>query len=282
MSNFDEVSTQMKTSEIAAYYLKKVGFEGTLTPDLKTLGELQYRHLIAFPFENTDPFTGQVPLLDIRPLAEKFLRHPQGGYCYEHNLLFEFVLKEAGFEVRGLGGRVIWNQPPDKITRKTHMLLLVKTKEGEYITDTGFGGVAMGAPLELYNRESQPTPFGDFKLSIINGDYILNVKSEEEWKSVYRFDLGRTYLPDYELTNWFLCHYPNLFTQSLVAIRNFPDKKLTLHNNLMKTRLSDGSQSEKQLESPGEIISVLKNDFGIELGNPEKLIKSLQQKVFSL
>lgn len=272
----------MKATEITAYYLKKIGFEGTLSPDIKTLSELQYRHLLTFPFENTDPFTGQIPRLDIDSLADKMLKHRRGGYCYEHNLLLKFVLKEAGFNMQGLAGRVIWNRPITEITRKTHMLLLIRKDSQEYIADTGFGGVAMGSPLRLNNREMQSTPFGDFKLSMLDGDYILNVKSGNEWKHVYRFDLARTYLPDYEMKNWFLCHYPNLFTRSLVVIRNFPDKTLRLNNNLMKVRLQDGSQSEKQLQSPQEIISVLDNDFGIEPENSKKLIKSLKQKVFSL
>ena len=53
----------------------------------------------------------------------------RGGYCFEQNGVFERVLRELGFNVRSLLGRVVLSNPP-ALPPRTHRLLLVEL-EGE-------------------------------------------------------------------------------------------------------------------------------------------------------
>ncbi|TGT04040.1 arylamine N-acetyltransferase, partial [Mesorhizobium sp. M8A.F.Ca.ET.213.01.1.1] len=114
---------------------------------LATLKALHRQHPQAIAFENLDPFLGHARKLDLASLQDKIFTHGRGGYCYEHNLLFMHALTALGFEVSGLAARVLWGQPDDAITARSHMLLRVEFDGHTYLADVGFGGLTLTAPL---------------------------------------------------------------------------------------------------------------------------------------
>ncbi len=61
-------------------YLKRVGYEGPLAPELDVLQALQLRHLSAIPFESLDPLLGRPVEIDAASLEEKLVRGGRGGY----------------------------------------------------------------------------------------------------------------------------------------------------------------------------------------------------------
>lgn len=65
--------------------------------------------------------------LDDRTLEEKLIHGRRGGYCFEQNGLLERALREIGFTVRSLLGRVVLANPPHMPPR-THRLLLVEVE----------------------------------------------------------------------------------------------------------------------------------------------------------
>ena len=54
-------------------YLKRVDYDGPLTPDLETLNALHRAHLLAVPFENLDIGRGVPIVLDIEKLHAKIV-----------------------------------------------------------------------------------------------------------------------------------------------------------------------------------------------------------------
>src|SRR5574341_1486100 len=94
-----------------AAYLSRIGYQGTLRPDYETLRGLQAAHMYAVPFENLDI----VPLhrnieLDLESLWDKIVTRRRGGFCYELNGLFAWLLQQVGFVVRYLNARVFDKQ----------------------------------------------------------------------------------------------------------------------------------------------------------------------------
>ena len=120
-------------------YFQRLGYQGERRPTLATLAELQHRHVRRLPFENLTPFLGEEVVLDIGALERKLVGDRRGGYCYEHNLLFLDVLKQLGFQARGLAARVFWKEHPDARPPATHMLLAVDIDGETWLVDTGFG-----------------------------------------------------------------------------------------------------------------------------------------------
>lgn len=101
--------------------------------------ELHIHHNGAIPFENLDVLLPREIHLDDRTLEEKLINGRRGGYCFEQNGLLERVLRELGFNVRSLLGRVVLANP-SQMPPRTHRLLLVEVDGERWIADVGFGG----------------------------------------------------------------------------------------------------------------------------------------------
>src|SRR5690606_4816662 len=128
-------------------YLRRLGFARRPAPTLATLRELQLRHTSSIAFETISTLLHAPVPIDLASLQRKVLGEGRGGYCYELNLLFLALLRELGFDARGLTGRVVMGGPEDAMTARTHMLVLVELDGRRHVTDVGFGGMVPTAPL---------------------------------------------------------------------------------------------------------------------------------------
>src|SRR5439155_16407633 len=108
----------------------------------------------------------------------------------------------------GLAARVLWGGTEGAITARGHMLLRVDLEGRSYIADVGFGVLTLSAPLLLEPDIEQATPHETFRLTRAGQDFIMQVKLGGTWKPLYRFDLQEQFLPDYEVTNWYLLNHP--------------------------------------------------------------------------
>jgi N-hydroxyarylamine O-acetyltransferase len=247
-------------------YLQRIGYRGNAAPTLATLRALHELHPRAIPFENLNPLLRLPVKLDAGSLQRKLVTDRRGGYCYEHNLLLKHALESLGFRVTGLGARVVFNHPENEITARTHMALAVDLADEVWIADVGFGGMTMTAPLRLVENVPQATPHEPFRIKRLDGDFVLQSQVRDEWRSLYRFDLQEHYLPDYELTSWYLCHNPaSPFLTRLVAARSEQGRRYALRNNEFATHELNGETVRRTLSSAEEFRSVLADTFGIAL-----------------
>lgn len=262
--------------DIAAY-LDHIHYGGTLAPRFDTLYQLHLRHTQSIPFENLSSFTGAEVRLDIPALLEKFTVLKRGGYCYEQNAVFQYVLEQIGFKTTGLAARVRLNVADDVITPRSHMLLLVEADGDQWIADTGFGGMTLTVPIRFAVDEIQSTPHGQYRLTRERELFRLETKIKEEWKLLYVFDLTAHHPADYEAYNWYVSTHPGShFVTSLVAA--LPEK--AGRHVLFDTQYSFyplGAEPEKkQLNSVNEIKGVLENIFHIRTADVVKLDPQLE------
>src|SRR5690606_22415410 len=92
-------------------YLERIQFTNTpIYPDYITLEELVECHLRHIPFENID-IQQRIPIrLHTGSFYEKVVVRRRGGYCYELNGLFCELLRQLGYNVTMLSGRVVNRQ----------------------------------------------------------------------------------------------------------------------------------------------------------------------------
>jgi N-hydroxyarylamine O-acetyltransferase len=263
--------------DIQAYF-DRIGYEETPTATLDTLRTLHQKHTETIPFENLNPLLGLPVKLDLESLEQKMIHNQRGGYCFEHNLLFKQMLKTVGFSVTGLAARVRWNKSEDEITPRGHMLLLVNIDGKDYIADVGFGGSTLSTPLLLNPDIVQQTPHGPYRLISREDEYLLQIQLKDEWSSLYQFNLQENYLPDYELTSWYLSNHPEShFVNDLVAARTAPGHRYVLSDNTFKIHHLDDATEERILKTPNELRAVLEQKFKIELPDVKQLSSALEQ-----
>lgn len=261
-------------------YLDKIGFESELKVNIETINRLQLKHLSRFPFENLNPLFGKEVLLDDESLTKKFLQNNRGGYCFEQNLIFQNILTQVGFKVRGLMARV---HTDGKILGRTHLCQLIELGQKRYISDVGFGGLVSPQILWLDTEQVQMTAYGKYRIVKKNEDYAVQLLMKDGWRELYNFNLNTYYFADYLVSNHytstsFRSHFTHELTVSMVT-----------HNGKKSLRNFDFSVYEgveivekRKLKSVSEIKQILNTDFGISVNEFPEFEKQLADKMAKL
>jgi N-hydroxyarylamine O-acetyltransferase len=261
-------------------YFQRIGYAGERTPTLATLQAIHARHATTIPFENLTPFLHQPVRLDLASLQEKLVQRGRGGYCFEQNLLLRAVLCALGFQVTGLAARVRWNVPDGVVTARGHMLLRIELDGQTYLADVGFGGLTLTAPLALIPDCVQSTPHEPFRIITDSDGYLMQARIGQDWKSLYRFDLQQQFLPDYEVSSWYLSNHPSShFVTGLMAARPDTDRRYALRNSQLTIHRLQGDTERRILSTVAELRSALEECFQITLPAARDLDVALQRLI---
>jgi len=87
-------------------YLERLQYTQFIKPDAGTLCELHRAHLRNIPFENLDIGLKRTIHIDEPAIWNKLIVNKRGGFCYEINGLFAWLLKQIGYDVNYLNARV--------------------------------------------------------------------------------------------------------------------------------------------------------------------------------
>jgi N-hydroxyarylamine O-acetyltransferase len=261
-------------------YLKRIGIEGPVHPDLATLTAIHTAHVGAIPFEGLDPFLRREVNLDLADIQQKLIGHRRGGYCFEQNTLLKAALEAIGFTVTGLAGRVRWMSPPDSpLGPRSHMLLRINLPEGPYLADVGFGAFLLDRPLPFETDVEHSTAMGKFLLTQADGMYSLNVKQPAGWRTAYVFNLEPQIPSDYEVANWYTSTSLKVpFASTLIMERLTPDRRYQLVNNRFITQMRDGEVVEERvIGTADELGRLLDQTFHVRPPAPaQEIFERLQ------
>ncbi|MET2829642.1 arylamine N-acetyltransferase family protein [Mesorhizobium shangrilense] len=260
-------------------YFARIGHTGGSDASLATLQALHRLHPQAIPFENVDPFLGQPVQLDLASLQKKIIADRRGGYCFEHNLILMHALKALGLEVSGLAARVLWGQPEDAVTARSHMLLRVELGGRTHIADVGFGGMTLTAPLLLEPGLEQQTPHETYRIVETGDHFRLQANVGSDWRTLYRFDMQQQYEIDYSVANYFLSTHPTShFLSTIVAARALPDRRYALRGNRLSIHHLGGRTEQKELTTAVELTETLEHLLEIIIPDRAAFEAKLRQK----
>ena len=256
-------------------YFARIGYTGSRKPTLATLTSLHELHPAAIAFEALSAFTGEPVSLAPEALEAKLVRGGRGGWCFEQNLLFSHVLIALGFDVKRMTARVRWNVPLEVQTARSHCLMQVTIEGVPYIADVGFGGLTLTAPLRFAPGYEQTTPHEMHRIEGEGGLYTLQAHVEGEWQTLYTFDLAQALVADYEVSNWYLCNFPqSMFVNNVVAGRAMRGVRHALRNTRY-TMYRSGGTERRFIASVAEFIDVLEGPFGIRVPRSKALEEKL-------
>jgi len=200
-------------------YLQRIGFTGMPRPDYECLHALQRLHLQAVPYENLDIMRSIPISLEIEDIYSKIVINGRGGYCFELNAIFAWLLKAIGFNVTDLMARFLRDEAT--IPMRRHRVLKVSCQDGIYLCDVGVGGVVPRTPLPLVtgkvSRQQQE------KYILEHEDFLGNVLYEwrrDTWRRIYSFTSEPQLESDFIATSYYCETHPESFfrTQDMVHI----------------------------------------------------------------
>jgi N-hydroxyarylamine O-acetyltransferase len=246
-------------------YLARINYDGPTTPDAETLRRLQLAHLYSVPFENLSIHSHEPIELSDDALFDKIVVRKRGGFCYEDNGLFVWLLRSLGFDVAMLSARVS-NAQGEFGPEFDHMTLMV-TLEERWLCDVGFGD-SFREPLHLDERDPQVQGTNAFRIDSDGTELTLmsNINNSE-WRPQYRFTLQPHEFADYEA----MCRYHQTspdshFTKGRLCSLATTDGRITLSGmKLITTSLVQQVRDERVLTSDAEYDQTLLDQFGIKL-----------------
>lgn len=244
--------------DIAAY-LARLAYTGPTGPSPATLAALHLAHLFAVPFENLD--IGRRPIvLEEAAFFEKIVQRRRGGFCYELNGLFAALLRELGFRVTLVSGRVA-TAAGGFGAEFDHLALVVELDE-RWLLDVGFGDSFL-EPLRLDSRDATVQGKREYRIDEVDGELVL-LRRETEWKTQYRFSVEARALADFSG----MCVYHQTspesgFTRRSTCSIATESGRVTLSGDrLIVTR--DSVRDERPV-AEAEKAALLREHFGVVL-----------------
>jgi len=248
-------------------YVERIHYTHPVEPDVDTLRGLQLAHMQSVPFENLDIGLRRPIQLTEETLWEKIINHKRGGFCYELNGLFAWLLQQIGFDVTYLNARV-FNKEENLGIEFAHLALLVKipNQSTRWLADVGFGD-SFNEPLSFENRGEQTQGLRAYRLEQTSDGCITWQKNYDgSWERQYFFDLQpRNFPTDYESACLYHQTSPqSSFTRRSIISRATPEGRVTLEDGRL-ILTTHGERTERPVANEDEYRSLLKGHFGVVL-----------------
>ncbi|MBD2872457.1 arylamine N-acetyltransferase family protein [Paenibacillus arenilitoris] len=202
-------------------YLERIGYKGPIDTSAAALAELQERHLHAVPYENFDILRRQPLSLDINDLVDKIVVRRRGGYCFELNALFGWLLRELGYPVTDLVAR-FWRDEPNPPPKQRHQVLKVEADGQSYLCDVGVGGIVPRRPIELTPGLIQQQ--GDERYRMERDEqygWVLCEHHRDDWRWLYSFTEEPKLPKDFVMASYWCENAPDsiFVSNPMAAIR---------------------------------------------------------------
>ncbi len=199
-------------------YLQRIKISQLEKPNLSFLSKVQEQHLLTVPFENLDIHQGEKIVLEEDRIYEKIVDNGRGGFCYELNGLFCWLLRSLEFSVSMVSSQV-HRLPEDRFTPEfDHMVLLVNLEKA-YLVDVGFGDTfrkPIALPdgiVEDISGTYRVQPFGSAP-----DTYILQKQENNSWQHVYSFTEHPRVISDFdEMCTFHQTSPESHFTQEMIC-----------------------------------------------------------------
>jgi N-hydroxyarylamine O-acetyltransferase len=243
-------------------YLKRISYDGPRDPSIETLRGLHLSHMRSIPFENLDIPRKRPIILNVEHLYDKMIRRRRGGYCYELNGLFCWLLTQLGFDVKMIAAGVA-HESGGFGPEFDHMALLVQLEE-RWIADVGFGD-SFVEPVLLSESQVSQDSTGSYRVAG-SGDYyqLLRLDQPDVWTPLYQFTLSPHELEDYDEQSIFHQTSPqSWFTNRRICTIATQSGRITLSN--LKLSIEENRvRHDRELSDEAEFQAALAEYFQIE------------------
>jgi N-hydroxyarylamine O-acetyltransferase len=245
-------------------YFQRIGIGKTnIAPNLENLKLLQKNHLLHIPFENLDIHWGKPILLDTEKFYQKIVNEKRGGFCYELNGLFNYLLNKIGYQSKIISARV--SKGEGKFGAEyDHLAILAKIGDEEFLVDVGFGDFA-AEPLKFVLDVEQIDENGVFLIRKFDEDYFEVVKKDSEnWASEYIFkNLTRNLIDFKDMCLFHQTSPKSHFTRGkLCSLMTENGRKTLTDKRFIETENSEKKAME--IKSAEEFYRILESEFEIE------------------
>jgi N-hydroxyarylamine O-acetyltransferase len=258
-------------------YLDRLGHGPPVpsTPSRDTIASLQAAHVRTVPFETLSVAGGPLGSRGAEPVAldrpslfAKIVEDRRGGYCYELNGLFGWLLERCDVDVDHVAARIL-REDGEARPPANHLTNLVRIEGRRWLVDVGLGTPTLREPLPLDG--SVVTDGAGVSWRVVgterrDADGLTQFRrpGQTTWTDSYLFDTTPRGLDYFRATNDYLATAPESpFTDAPVVTRATNDG----HIKLTPTRFVewvDGEATEHLVVGETEWFERLEDAFDID------------------
>lgn len=262
-------------------YLRRIGYEGAVTPSPGVLAAISLAHLRAVPFENLDIVPLGRPIqLEPEALFAKIVGKRRGGFCFELNGLLSLMLEAIGFRVERLAAQF----PNDGGYRhpRDHLMLAVTATAGDergpagsrWLTDVGAGATSLASPADFpaeigVGAETPPDPADGSVYRVERSRAFVHLWRRlpgAEWVEENRIDPTPMRLDDFrERCRELQMPGMSIFTSGSICSHLTADGRVTIRDGRLIVT-TGGVRTEQPLPDAAAIRAALSEHFDIDLG----------------
>ncbi len=230
--------------------------------DYNLLKTLQFAHVTNIAYENLDIMQG-IPLsVEPEKLFHKIVEHSRGGYCFELNGLFGWLLSELGFKTKDCMARYLRGE--SDIPMRRHRVIITETPEGRILCDVGVGDRAARYPLKLIEGlvQEQFNEAYRFLFEPFFG-WVLYDYYKGEWQRMFAFTEEEQLNIDYIMPSYYCENHPDsIFRAGNMVSLKTPTGRKTISG--MQYRVFDGDTvNVTEINDNNMLKSILSKNFGI-------------------
>lgn len=255
-------------------YLERICMKRPTRLDVKYLNQLIEHHLIYIPFENMDLFTGKADISqDLDKLYEKVVIKKRGGYCFELNKTFHFLLKDLGYDTYPCFCRVQEGQTESEDI--SHRGNIVRLDGKILFCDVGYGNAMSRGAIELKEHIRQRYGMDTFWIERYN-DYWFDLFRQPQdiihedgtvavGRAVreLRICLAPAEERDFVYLNAIMNAQDSCFRKVVMVGRLTKNGALSINPELVFSRTTGNRKERRKLSGDQELWQVLREEFGI-------------------
>lgn len=247
--------------------LNRIEYTGSREPSLDVLIALQHAYLYTVPFENLDIHARVKIKLDTQKFYEKIILNHRGGFCYESNALFSFLLDALGFDVSILAAKMTNSEISSP--GYSHMALKVSLDQ-DYLVDVG-NGQSVRDPMPIPGDVISQSEGIRYKVGQYSShEYALFYRTEEtDWLPRFVFSNDHRHLEEFSV----MCHYhqtspASIFTQQRLVTLAMPNGRITMTDDTL-TITQDDKEETHAIETKAQMEDMLHKYFNISVQIPD-------------
>jgi N-hydroxyarylamine O-acetyltransferase len=242
-------------------YLERIDYTDVIEVADDVLTRLHKNHVYQIPFENLDVYYKRVFDLNIERVYKKVICDLRGGFCYELNLLFNWLLTEIGFSSRIIPSR-IFNEDGTLGPYFDHMSVYVKT-EKEFLVDVGYGDL-FDTPIEIKSGV-QYDGRNFFRIDKWNQkEYLVSMSRDGvDYSKRYTFSLDMVKTEDFDIICLDKQTNPNsYFVKNVICTKPTETGRVTIFNDKLVEKRGE-LRIETPIHADDSLTQLLKDRFGI-------------------
>jgi N-hydroxyarylamine O-acetyltransferase len=248
-----------------ALYFQRINLAVPTDTSAGTLADIHFAHVNAIAYEMLDVFLGIVPSFDMTEISDKLTSGRRGGGCTQMNGLLAVVLETLGFSVRRSLSAV--SRENGGMNLSTHMVLLVRADDEEWICDVGFGYRGFLYPLRLLHNTQVVQGVHEYRvLRVAELMWSIQYRRGVQWINIYVLRDASYEVDEFVVGQFFNAYSPlSPFRNNLVCARPSLQGGRYLVNNVLVS-IHDCARTRRIVGSMRELVEVLEEYFDIELG----------------